>query len=273
MKGFKLKFSNPKFVKGLFEAVEGILTETRLMISKEELQITGMDGSHICLLDCHLKKEDFLIFDTDDEYQLGLNLNDLVKIIKRGSPKDEICLIHDPKDKKLGIEMQVEGSKKARKFSMALIDLEIENIDLEQLDEIPYLNTATFKLSLLDEAIKDAEIFSDVLNIHSNEKQLRLWAEGTMGDMSYEVEPEELILSKFEENTEGAFAIQFLKNILKISPICDQVSIRLKSESPIHLKFLIDNQIQKGEIDNGSYIQYFLAPRVEEDLDSMYEED
>ena len=156
---------------------------------------------------------------------------------------------------------------------MALIDLETEKIDIKKLDEMEYPNSATFKLSLLDEAMKDAEIFSEVLNVQSNDKIFKLWAEGTLGDMSYEVEKEELILSEFKENTEGAFAIQFLKNILKISAICDQVSIRLKSESPIHLKFLIENQLQKGGFDNGSYIQYFLAPRVEEDSDSMYEED
>jgi len=273
MKGFTIKLSNPKFVKGIFEASSAILSETRLKVNQEELSMTGMDGSHICLLDLHVKKADCRFFETDESYELGLNLSDLVKIIKRGGANDQISLIHNPADKKLIIEMQAENSKKARKFSMALIDLESEEIDLDQLNAMPYLNSATLKLSIIDEALKDAEIFSEVLNIQSNDKLFRLWAEGTMGDMSYEVEKEELILSEFKENTEGAFAIQFLKNILKISSICDQVSIRLKSESPIHLKFIIENQIQQGEMDNGSYIQYFLAPRVEEDNDNQYQED
>jgi len=270
MATFKLKFKDAKFVRGIFEAISALITETRLKINPESgLSMTAMDGSHICLVDLNLKKEDLSLFEAKENFELGLNLDDLVKIIKRGSSNDSITLFHDSKEKKLVIEMQAENSKKARKFSMALIDLDIDEIDLKQLDAMPFENTASFKIGILDEAIKDAEIFSEVLNIESSDKKpLSLWAEGTMGDMSYEIEAEELILSQFKENTEGSFAIQFLKNVLKISSLCDQVDIRLKSESPIHMKFNIGSLAE-----NSSYIQYYLAPRVEEDSDSMYEED
>jgi proliferating cell nuclear antigen PCNA len=271
MSGFKLKFKDTKFVRGIFEAISATLTETRMKISPEGLNVTGMDGSHICLCDVNLKKVDFLFFETNSTYELGLNLDDLVKIIKRGGATDELTFLHDPKEKKLVIEMKKENSKKARTFTMSLIDLDQEEIDLKQLAEMPFENTTTFNVSILDEAIKDAEIFAEVLNIKVKEPLLTLWAEGTMGDMKYEIEKEELILSDFKEVSEGAFAIQFLKNILKITSICDQVSIRLKSESPMHLKFMIGGFVE-GSMPE-SYVQYYLAPRVEEDIDGQYQED
>jgi len=227
------------------------------------LSMTAMDGSHICLVDLHLMKEDMDEFESKDLYELGINLDDLVKIIKRGSANDEISLLHDPKDKKLIIEMKAENSKKTRKFTMALIDLDVQEIDVKQLDELPFENKCQFKVGILDEAIKDAEIFAEVLNIRS-QKQLQFSAEGTMGDMSYDLESEELIFSEFTGTTEGSFAIQFLKNILKITSISDQVNMSLKTESPVKMKFTILNN---------SFIQYFLAPRVEEENENEYEQD
>jgi proliferating cell nuclear antigen len=261
---FKVKFKDPKFIKGLFDAISSMITETRLKIDPEQgLSMTAMDGSHICLVDLNLKKEDLDEFTTNAHYELGLNLDDLVKIIKRGGSNDEITLSHDPKDKKLVIEMQAENAKKARKFTMALIDIDVEEINVKELDLIPFENKCEFKVGILIEAMKDAEIFSGVLQINVKEN-LKLSAEGTMGDMEYCVEKEELISSEFTAESEGNFAIQFLQNIVKIAVISDQVSIALKSESPIKMKF---------NILNNSYIQYFLAPRVEEESDSMYEED
>jgi proliferating cell nuclear antigen len=261
---FKATFKDAKFVRGIFEAISAIITETRLKIDPENgLSMTVMDGSHICLVDLNLKKEDMDEFSSTDLFELGINLDDLVKIIKRGSANDEISLLHDPKDKKLVIEMKAENSKKARKFTIALIDLDVQEIDVKQLDELPFENKCQFKVGILDEAIKDAEIFAEVLLINVKET-LTFAAEGTMGDMEYVVEKEELIFSEFTTESEGNFAIQFLKNVLKISSITDQVSMSLKSESPVKMKF---------SILNNSYIQYFLAPRVEEDSDSQYQED
>lgn len=268
---FKVKFINAKFVRGIFEAISSIITETRLKVDPENgLSMTAMDGSHICLCDLNLKKEDLDEFVTTESYELGLNLDDLVKIIKRGSSNDAITLFHDPKDKKLMIEMKAENSKKARKFTMALIDLDVQEIDVDQLDQLPFDNKCQFKVSILDEAIKDAEIFSEVLQIKAKDV-LQFNAEGTMGDMEYIVEKEELISSNFTDQSEGNFAIQFLKNILKITSISDEVAMSLKTDSPVKMKFSLF--VPKDDKPSESYIQFFLAPRVEEDTDSMYEQD
>lgn len=261
---FKAKFKNAKFVRRLFEAISSIVTETRLKVTrKNELSMTALDGSHICLCDLHLKKEDLDEFESDQDYELGLNLDDLVKIIKRGSLNDEITLLHDPKEKRLKIEMKAENAKKARQFSMALIDIDVEEIDTAKLDELPFDNNFQFKIGILDEAIKDAEIFSEVLEIKVKQN-LSFSAEGTMGDMCYELEPEEMIFHEIKADSKGSFAIQFLKSILKIGSITDQVGIKLATEQPLQMKF---------NLFNNSFVTYTLAPRVEEDSDSIYEED
>ncbi|MHA1584726.1 MAG: proliferating cell nuclear antigen (pcna) [Promethearchaeota archaeon] len=261
---FKAKINDSRIVKGIFEAVSAIISETLLKVNKEGITLTAMDLSHICLVSLTLKKEDMDEFETDQDYELGINLEDLVKIIKRSGAQDAITLSHDPKDKKLVIEMVPESGKKARKFTMSLIEIEGEEINMESLEGMEFENKCVLDLKFIDEAIKDAEIFSEVLQVQVKDgERLNFSTTGNIGDMNSDLEKDQLISADFTGDSNGIFAISFLKNILKVSAISNQAEIALKSESPLKLAF---------KILNASKILYFLAPRVEEEDDSMYED-
>ena len=259
---FKAKLKDSKIVKGIFDAVSAIISETRLKVDPDNgLTMTAMDGSHICLVSLTLNKSDLDEFESDQPYDLGINLEDLVKIIKRSGSGDEITFSHDPKDKKLNIEMKPESGKKVRKFTISLIDIDADEINMDSLNAMEFDNECAFDLEYLDEAIKDAEIFSEVLQVKVKDK-LIFSTEGSIGDMEYELEKDELKDAKFEVESEGSFAIQFLKSILKISSVAKEVSMHLKSEAPLKMEF---------KLLESSGILYFLAPRVEEDTNSMEE--
>ncbi len=259
---FKAKIKDSKMVRGLFEAVSSVISEVLLKVDTKGISMTAMDLSHICLVSLDLKKADLDELDVKDPVQLGINLEDLVKILKRSSGNDEITFSNDDHDKKLIVEMKPPSAKKARKFTIALIDLEAEEINLEQLRAMEFDNTCKFDLKYLDEAIKDAEIYAEVLKINVD-KQLIFNTIGNIGDMEYVLENNELVESNFTTESNGTFAISFLKSILKIGAITDQVKASLKTESPLKIEAPI---LTKSEV------LYFLAPRVEEEDDSMYDE-
>jgi|SRR6056297_1935523 len=258
---FKAKLSDSSVVKGIFDSVSSIISEVNMKIDENGINMAAMDLSHICLVSLDLKKEDFDEFEMDKPYELGINLEDMVKIIKRSGSKDEITFIHNPEEKRMVIEMKPPEAKKSRTFTLALIDLEGEDINLESLNAMEFPNKCSFPVTFLDEAIKDAEIFSEVLEIDIGDK-LTFASNGNIGDMEYELEKEELDFHEFNEDGKGIFAISFLKNILKVKSISDVLDMSLKSEAPLKLVF---------DILNSSQIMYYLAPRVEEEED-MYEE-
>jgi proliferating cell nuclear antigen len=255
--------NNAKSLYEIFNAVSGIVSETRIRITPEELGLTALDGSHICLVDLHLKKEDCDVFECKKEHELGINLQDLTKILKRAKANDQLTII-DGKDKKLALSLKTENAKKERKFTMACIDIEYEPIDMKTIMEMEFHNSLTFNLTTLTEAMADAELFGDVLTIHSTPDLLRFTSEGTMGDMEYVIEKEEFQSSELTENTEGGYSIQYLKNILKILSLKSIGELKLKSDHPFLLKLALFNN---------SSILYMLAPRVEEDTSNEYEED
>ena len=66
---FKAKLKDSKIVKGIFDAVSAIISETRLKVDPDNgLTMTAMDGSHICLVSLTLNKSDL------DEFEIGSTL-------------------------------------------------------------------------------------------------------------------------------------------------------------------------------------------------------
>jgi len=162
-------------------------------------------------------------------------LEDFVKIIKRANPQDEIVLKDDSAAKRFIIEMKPESAKKARRFTISMIDIDEEKIGPESLEQLEFYNQTTFKLSYLDEACRDAEIFSDALEIVAD-KNLSFSTNGNIGDMTYELEKEELISADFSQKSEGIFGLEFLKNILKVSAVSANVEMYMATDLPIKME-------------------------------------
>ena len=84
--------------------------------------------------------------------------------------------------------------------------------------------------------------------------------------MEYFLDLEDLQSSNIQETSSGSYSIDFLKSILKISPITMSLGMELKPDFPLKIIFKLENDCE---------LSLFLAPRVEheEDKDDKDEED
>ncbi len=254
---FKAKMKDSKIIKGIFEAVSSIINETRIQVKKDKgLFMSAMDGSHICLVSLSLKKEDFDTFEAQEDFELGLNLEDVTKILKRLGAKDEITFSVDTKNKRLIVEMKPENGKKARTFKIALMDIEAEEVNMETLVGMSFENIIEIDSDFLDEACKDGEIMSEAIQVKARGDAVVFSTEGSLGDMEYELNKDELIKATFTKDGGCTYAIQFLKSILKIAGIQKTFEVQFGNEQPLNIK---------AKILKNSEIIYFLAPRVDED--------
>ncbi len=256
MSNFKLKLENSRVLKGIVETLSSIIDETEFKVTPDEFMITAMDPSRICLLKLSIKKEDFDEYECDEDTKVGLNLDDLDKILKRSSTDDSIQIDFKEADNKIKIIMQREGMTRTRTFSLALLDIDIEEIPMDNLLQIEYPSKWVIDPEFLVEAIKDAEIYSEILNIKAEEeKGLTFSSSGQIGEMIYNLGSEDLIETQITDKNTGAYSLTFLKAILKIAPITEKLEISLKTDHPLKM---IYNLLEGGELS------YFLAPRVEE---------
>ena len=259
---FTLKLENSRILKGIIETLASIIDETEFRVTPKDFTISAMDPSRICLLKLAIKKDDFDEFKCEKESKVGLNLDDLDKILKRSAVNDSVEISFSETDPKIKIKMQREGTQRTRTFSLAILDIDIEEIPMDNLLKIEYPTKWVIDPEFLVEAIKDAEIYSDILNIKAEENQgLVFNSSGQIGEMIYDLNEDDLINSTINGTNNASYSLTFLKAILKIASITEKLEISLKSDHPLKMIF---NLLEGGELS------YFLAPRVEE---AEYEED
>ena len=253
---FTLKLENSRILKGIVETLASIIDETEFRVTPKEFTISAMDPSRICLLKLSIKKDDFDEYKCSKESKVGLNLDDLDKILKRSAANDSVEIDFNEAEQKIKIKMQREGVSRTRTFSLALLDIDIEEIPMDNLLRIEYPSKWVIDTDFLVEAIKDAEIYSEILNINAAEGQgLIFSSSGQIGEMEYDLSEDDLIESELQGASTGAYSLTFLKAILKIASITEKLEISLKTDHPLKMMF---NLLEGGELS------YFLAPRVEE---------
>jgi len=272
--GFTIKLENVKILKTTIETLAAIIDETEIKITSKNLSIEAMDPSRVCLLKFEMAKEHFDEYEFEQQqtldqseekkatYKIGLNLDDFEKIMKRSNSDEAITLKYNDDDNKIKIVMQREGSSRARTFTLALLDLDIEKIPMEALLNYEYPAKWVMDPDFIQEAIKDAEIYSDIINIKAKENEgLTFTSSGQIGEMEYIFGIEELIEEEITKEALGAYSIAFLKAIMKITSITQKLKISLETDHPLKMNFTILE---------GGKLAYFLAPRVEE---AEFEED
>ena len=261
---FSLKFSNNRVINVIIDTIASIIDETRFKLSSDGFVIVAIDQSGICLLKLIIDKDKFQEYKCDKDFNIWLNIDGLDKILKRSSSQDSIELSYKEKDNKIKIKMERPGPSQktlTRTFSLSLLQTEEEEISIDGLFEIEYNSTWEIEPDFLVEAIRDAEIYSEILNIKAIENEgLQFTSIGEMGEMEYNLDLEDLTIQKIEESCTGSYSLTFLKAILKLTSIEDvKVDMSLKTDHPLKIIF---------DMDEGGELSFFLAPRVEdEDID------
>lgn len=259
---FSLKLDKSRVLRVIIETLASIVTEAKFKVTPKGLTILAFDDSRICLLQLKIKDEDFDSYSCDKKLDIDLNIDDLDKILKRSTLNDSLEIAFKEADNKIKIKMQrktEEDKKLTRTFSLALSENEIENLHLDRLYEIDYVTNWEIEPSFLVEAIKDAEIYSEVLTLKATEGEGLLFSSiGTIGEMEYFLDLEDLRSSNINETCTGSYSLDFLKAILKISSITMNLEMGLKSDYPLKIIFSLENDCE---------LSLFLAPRVEHEED------
>jgi proliferating cell nuclear antigen len=240
---FSLYLDQSRVLRAIIETLSSIIDETKVKITPKEFVITAIDPSRICLLKLKLGKETFSEYTCNKEFNIGLNLDDLDKILKRSSSNDMLELDFKESDQKIKIKMKKEGSSRTRTFSLALLDIDTEEIPIDRLFSIEYDASWEIEPGLLEEAIKDAEIYSEILNLKAlKEEGLLFSSNGQIGEMEYNLNLEDLESSKIDETSTGAYSLNFLKAILKITQITIKLEMSLKTDHPLKIIFGLENE-------------------------------
>jgi proliferating cell nuclear antigen len=174
---------------------------------------------------------------------LGINLNNLLKCLKCMSHFDIMTWQVDSEDmNKLIIILESNERKEKKIFKLNLMDLEEEKYEVEPID-FPY----SFTLPSQDfhKYCKDMFSTTDKIGIICTNNKVIFSGTGELGLVEFEVGETNGGLS-IEKNTncyddivQGLFELKFLIIFTKCTNLCNTVTLYLKNDYPLIVKYSI----------------------------------
>ncbi|MEA1994215.1 MAG: proliferating cell nuclear antigen (pcna) [Euryarchaeota archaeon] len=229
--------------KDIVNTVNNIVEEAPFEIKEEGIYMRAMDPSHISMIDLVVPKEIFDEFSFDKEVSVGIDVNEMNKIMRRAKPSD--ILIFEVDESK--IHLTFIGESK-RTFGIPIIDV------LEKRSKQPEIQfTVTIKADagLFQEDIKDASVVADHVIFEAQKEKLLITAEGDMSDIKIVNKKSSMEEYNVEEEARATFNLSYLSDIAK--SLYGSIVLRFGMDLPLMLEFEIDK----------AKVKFILAPRIE----------
>ncbi|MGQ9721116.1 MAG: proliferating cell nuclear antigen (pcna) [Candidatus Jordarchaeum sp.] len=247
---FKFAFTDAKLWKNIVDALSGLVDEVVFIADENSLHARAMDPSHVAMVDFELPKSAFSEYKCGGEVKLGINLEDMSRIMRRAGGGDELVLSLDPEKNKLNVTFK---GTSMRTFHIGLLDLSHEETPVPS---IKFNTEIKMTADALKEALKDAEVVSDHVTVEASPKELEISAAGDTGGVEVKLDKSSDALLELNaiENSSAMYALSYLMDMMKAAAASDTVTVQFSTGMPIKLEF---------NIIGGGRLTYWLAPRIE----------
>lgn len=245
---FKAITSEVSLLKDSIDTISELIGEGVFKLKKDGISLLAADRAMVGVVNFELKKESFEEYKCDEETSIGINIENLLQILKRAKSNDKVTL--ELEENKLKIKIEGEST---RRFSIPLLDISVGEIpEIEQLD---FQAELKMKTSVMEEGIEDADIISDSMILQTKEGKFIMKTEGNSSKVEIEVDKDGGIKEISGDDVKSRYALDYLKKMMGGGKLSDIVSLKFGKDFPIKLIF------QKPEKVSMSFV---LAPRVED---------
>jgi len=180
-----------------------------------------------------------------NKISLGLNLNNLLKCLKCMSHFDTMTWQVESEDiNKLIVILESSERKEKKIFKLNLMDLEEEKYEVEPID-FPF--SITLPSQDFHKYCKDMSSATDKIELICTKNKVIFSGNGELGQVEFEVGETngglsiEVNSSCCEEIVQGLFELRFLIIFTKCTNLCSTVTMYLKNDYPLIVRYGISN--------------------------------
>jgi len=241
---------NSNHLRAVVEAIKPIVDEAVFTATSEAIAFRAMDASHVSLLDISWKRDGFLEYECNEgEITFGVRIDELLKLLKRIDREQQVEIsIADGE-----IQLTASEGKKTRNYKLRLLDASKSETPVPKLS---FNTKVTMLYDALVDALKDIDVISSIVEIHTNESMIKFYGKGDAGDAEVVYwQDENTNIEMFNEVKESktAYSLEYLLQMLNAVD-ADNVILEYSSKMPLRLQFLLPFRCD---------MQYYLAPRAE----------
>lgn len=250
---FKAVTKDAKLLRDGIDIISQLIDDGLFNFKKSGIELEAADRTMVSFIDFKLKASSFESYECDKDTSVGINLLNLLTVLKRADLNDKLTISLNEKESAL--EVILEGNS-VRKFSIPLLQIsKSETPDIEQLLK-KFTADAEVSSAILEQGISDADIIADSVIIELSPDKLRMFAEGNSSKSELKIFKGTDTLTKLDakETVNARYSLDYLKKMIKGSKLSDKVKIMLGKDFPLRLVFENDN----------IFLGMVLAPRVSE---------
>lgn len=247
---FEAKLEDIDLLRDSIGTISELIDEAELSITEAGIRMTAADRAVVVVVDFFLSRNAFKEYKSGDERKIGINLLNLLHIIRRATPGDMLNIkLADNK-----LEMVLVGGS-TRRFVLPLIDISRE--DTPPLDKFDFSANLKVNTEILSNGFDDADLITDSVVFTVRKDQLMLRAESDSSSTQLELQPgtEWLKIVDIGEPVRARYSLDYLKKIIKARKLFDEATLSMSTDYPLRMVFESPNKIKLG---------FILAPRVEE---------
>jgi proliferating cell nuclear antigen PCNA len=171
---FELKIDDAKYWRDCVESIVSLVDEGAFNITKEGIGLKAMDPSSISMVSFFIPNKAFSKYSVDKATTVGLNLDNLSKILSR--TRDNESLVIKEAENKLSLEFV--GPSSRRRYKLQTIEVK------KSVEKEPNIN---FDAHIdivgepLKDIIKDASLISSYIAFKASKDQFGVSAKGDSG--------------------------------------------------------------------------------------------
>ncbi len=202
------------------------------------------------MVNFELSSESFETYNIDTPKNIGVNLEDMNKMLRRARPGDRLKMTLDEQTNRFVLTF--EGIS-VTTFSIPLLDL---GETTSPNPQVPFTATVRMESGVLSEALKDVGIVGDHVTFRATPDFLRFEGESDVEsvDVRLDKQSEGVAHMEVKEECRSIYIISYIQNMLKAAESTDIVEFEFGQDLPLRLTVPLE----------GGKISFLLAPRVED---------
>uniref|UniRef100_A0A6U0TM54 DNA sliding clamp PCNA n=1 Tax=Polytomella parva TaxID=51329 RepID=A0A6U0TM54_9CHLO len=259
---FEARLTQASLLKKLVDALKELIQEANFNVSNTGMCLQAMDTSHVCLVAFMLREDGFdgnPGFRCDRDMSLGMHLTNLSKILKCAANDDSVTLKAEDDGDVLSLTFESPSHDRSSNFDLKLMDIDAEHLGIPDQE---YAAEITMSASEYQRICRDLATIGDTVQITATKNGVKFSTSGDVGTASITLKQntssekaEEHTRIQLNEAVSLTFALRYLNNFAKATPLASQVKLSLAKDIPIVVEY---------QINDIGFLKYYLAPKIED---------
>jgi proliferating cell nuclear antigen PCNA len=231
------------------------LIHAKLEFDESGMSVSGMDASHIALINYKLHKNSMNSYECTEPMVVGVQTGLLDKLMKMASGDDSVTFkVNNEKDKII-LSFKSERNSSFRTFNVPVMDIDSPTMEVP---DISYAGEVTMKTHEFASAIKDfATIGCENINLKLDENGFDLKASGEVSASCLFDPADDRDMSLEEDEVESRYGVKFMHGLLNgAAALSNNIKISYNRNEPVKFEF---------KFGTDSYFISYLAPKADED--------